>query len=128
MINDTPNMREYSPLEEAQGTYSDFYKELHGFRPRFSSDEQWNSLEWLNEQIDALHAYAPIVLAEEEEMSKQAIERFEALVATTIASGAKDRVTAMRWLRDSDDPYVVNDDNYFEYTHNLPYGYLAKAA
>jgi hypothetical protein len=127
MINDT-DMREYTPLEEAQGTYSDFYKELHGFRPRFASEEQWNSLEWLNEQIDALHAYAPIVAAEEAEMSKQAIERFEALVATTIAAGAKTREVALRWLRDSDDPYIVNDDNYFEYTHNLPYGYLKKAA
>jgi hypothetical protein len=128
MINDTPNMIELTPVEEAQSFYSDFYKELHGFRPRFATAEQWNSLEWLEEQIKSLHEYAPIVAAEDAAREKAAIEKFEALVATTIASGAKDRVTAMRWLRDSDDPYVANDDGYFEYTHGLPYGYLKKAA
>jgi hypothetical protein len=44
-------------LEDLQSHYSDFYKEVHGFRPRFASDEQWNSEEWLEESINDLHAY-----------------------------------------------------------------------
>jgi len=50
-------MREYTKLEELQSHYSDFYKDVHGFRPRSSTDEQWNSEEWLQGEIDGLHAY-----------------------------------------------------------------------
>jgi hypothetical protein len=50
-------MREYTKLEELQSHYSDFYKDVHGFRPRNSTDEQWNSEEWLSGEIDGLHAY-----------------------------------------------------------------------
>ena len=50
-------MREYTKLEELQSHYSDFYKDVHGFRPRSSTDEQWNSEEWLSGEIDGLHAY-----------------------------------------------------------------------
>ena len=44
-------------VEQLQGTYSDFYKDVHGFRPRFATTEQWNSAEWLQAQIDGLHGY-----------------------------------------------------------------------
>lgn len=50
-------MREYTKLEDLQSCYSDFYKDVHGFRPRSSTDEQWNSEEWLSGEIDSLHAY-----------------------------------------------------------------------
>ena len=50
-------MREYTKLEELQSHYSDFHKDVHGFRPRSSTDEQWNSEEWLSGEIDGLHEY-----------------------------------------------------------------------
>jgi len=50
-------MREYTKVEELQSHYSDFYKDVHGFRPRSSTDEQWNSEVWLQGEIDGLHAY-----------------------------------------------------------------------
>ncbi|MEY4929852.1 MAG: hypothetical protein RI909_576 [Bacteroidota bacterium] len=50
-------MNEYTKVEELQSHYSDFYKDVHGFRPRSSTDEQWNSEEWLSGEIDGLHAY-----------------------------------------------------------------------
>ena len=50
-------MREYTKVEELQSHYSDFHKEVHGFRPRSSTDEQWNSEVWLSGEIDGLHAY-----------------------------------------------------------------------
>lgn len=43
-------------VEKLQDTFSDFYKDVHGFRPRFPTSEQWNSAEWLQQQIDSLHA------------------------------------------------------------------------
>ena len=50
-------MNEYTKVEELQSHYSDFYKDVHGFRPRSSTDEQWNSEEWLSGEIDGLHTY-----------------------------------------------------------------------
>ena len=50
-------MNDYTKLEDLQSHYSDFYKDVHGFRPRSSTDEQWNSEEWLQVEIDGLHAY-----------------------------------------------------------------------
>ena len=50
-------MSQYTLVEELQSEYSDFYKDVHGFRPRSSTDEQWNSAEWLQGEIDDLDAY-----------------------------------------------------------------------
>jgi len=50
-------MREYTKVEELQSHYSDFYKDVHGFRPRGSTNEQWDSEQWLQGEIDGLHAY-----------------------------------------------------------------------
>ncbi len=50
-------MYEYTKVEELQSHYSDFYKDVYGFRPRSATDEQWNSEEWLQGEIDGLHEY-----------------------------------------------------------------------
>ena len=50
-------MSQYSLVEELQSCYSDFHKDVYGFRPRSSTDEQWNSAEWLQGEIDGLHEY-----------------------------------------------------------------------
>ncbi len=42
-------------VEELQGYYSDFYKDLNGFRPRGATEEQWNSKQYLVFQINSLH-------------------------------------------------------------------------
>jgi hypothetical protein len=42
-------------LEELQSIFSDFHKDFFGYRPRFATTEQWNSIDWLQEQIDGIH-------------------------------------------------------------------------
>ena len=42
-------------VEELQGYYSDFHKDLNGFRPRGATEEQWNSKQFLVAQINSLH-------------------------------------------------------------------------
>ena len=42
-------------VEGLQGYYSDFHKDLNGFRPRGASVEQWNSKQFLVSQINLLH-------------------------------------------------------------------------
>jgi hypothetical protein len=42
-------------VEELQSYFSDFHKDFHGFRPRFATPEQWQSRDWLIEQINGIH-------------------------------------------------------------------------
>lgn len=42
-------------VEELQGYYSDFHKDLNGFRPRGATEEQWTSKQFLVAQINLLH-------------------------------------------------------------------------
>jgi hypothetical protein len=42
-------------VEELQGYFSDFHKDMYGWRPRFATPEQWRDREWLEEQINYIH-------------------------------------------------------------------------
>ena len=42
-------------VDELQGYYSDFHKDLNGFRPRGADIDQWNSKQFLVTQINLLH-------------------------------------------------------------------------
>jgi hypothetical protein len=55
------------------------------------------------------------------------ILNFESRVNDLIASGAGDRGTAIKWLRDTD-PYFENDDGYMEFEFHLPFGYLKETS
>ena len=120
---------ELTTVEQLQSDFSDFYKEVHGFRPRFASTEQWNSEEWLTAQLADLSEYARVVFAQREEDEKASIAHFEAKVVKVIAAGAGDRETAIRWLFDAeDDAMAREDEDYFCFLNDLPYGYFKKAA
>ena len=51
------------------------------------------------------------------------IEEFEQILLEVIRVGAKNRTTAIRWIK-SQDPFWADDEQYMEYCLNLPYGYL----
>ena len=53
--NKEQTVRELTKLEDLQNTFSDFFKEINGFRPRWMSLEQWNSEAWLEQAIQSLH-------------------------------------------------------------------------
>jgi hypothetical protein len=119
--------REYTEAEELAMLFSDLHKDVHGFRPRFGSDEEWASVEWLKAEIAACEAAWPAIQAREEAAEKAAVAAFEAVVAATIAAGAPDRRTALRWLVEGEgDAYALHDIGYFEHGHGLPYGYMVK--
>jgi hypothetical protein len=44
-------------VDGLQSYYSDFHKDLHGFRPRHHSEEEWNDPEVLKDAIRKLHKY-----------------------------------------------------------------------
>lgn len=106
--------------------FSDLYKDANGFRPR-SHEFYWDETTPQRKQEiwDATIKDLNAEIEYQEQAQKESVVKFEKLVEETIESGAGDRETAIHWLRTAeDDEYMENDDGYFEYTYNLPYGYL----
>jgi len=115
-------------MTEMLNTMSDLAKAAYGTR---SACPDTDGLSF--QEVSALYD-SMLVDLEHTEMHEQAyqaecVERFEKSVADTIAMGAGDRETAVRWLREAeqDEDSMLNND-YFEYDHNLPNGYLEAAA
>ena len=48
--------KDLTELEQLQSIYSDTYKDTFGVRPRFISDENWNNVEWLRQEIEELYS------------------------------------------------------------------------
>jgi hypothetical protein len=112
---------------------SDLHKDARGFRPssswlaafrastRAEQQAEWDSL--IEEMEDSQKAEA--------EAQAKATDVFEARVADLIASGARDRATAIRWIADAEDVDLANDPqgwDFLAYLLNLPYQYLNKEA
>jgi hypothetical protein len=97
--------------------YSDLYKEVYGMRPRHHTGHV------TKEEFDSLLNSHARHMEEEKSREARAIEAFEKLITKTVELGAGDRETAIRWLMQEDE-YYEHDPEYFEYTYQLPYGYL----
>jgi hypothetical protein len=104
---------------------SDLHKDAYGFRPCQNWWADWGSMnnvgkqqEW-DSMIDAMERRE----ASRKEAERASIVVFEHNVTTTIANGAKDRATAIRWLMDAS---TANGDvEFFEYLMGIPYGYVS---
>lgn len=83
--------------------YSVLYKDVYGFRPRGNAWENWITASDDEKQVmwDFLLEDLEQVLAAERELEKDNIARFENLVDSLITSGAGDRETAIRWIKEA---------------------------
>ena len=108
--------------------FSDLHKDAYGFRPnaaffnwKVTATDDEKQAEW-----DSLVATMGQREEQRVEGERGAIVAFEANVQATIASGAKDRATSIRWLMDG--AGIGNSDlvEYFEYCMGIPYGYVKK--
>jgi hypothetical protein len=100
---------------------SDFYKSAHGFRPRGIYKEWWTEAE-----LETEYHYLAKVCEEnrimEEAREHQALLDFNKLIEETIAYGAGDRETAIRWLVDGEClEFHAYDLEYFFWGHGLSY-------
>jgi len=113
---------DYTELEQAAVLYSDFYKSVNGPRPRF--DQSHWTLEDYDRAMDDLQVDSDREMANKRIAEQAAVNELEAAITLTMATCSCDRETAWRYLKDAegDDWY---DDGYFEYSYNLPRGYLA---
>ena len=114
-----------SRKEELSYMHYDLYKDVHGFRPRHVD---YDSL--TEAQLEKMLADLEVELVAEEariaRLQADAIREFEQRLAAVIATGAKDRKTALRWIMDGSD--ARGDWDYFCYDNHLPYGYFEEAA
>ena len=114
-------------VEQLQCNFSDCYKEIYNFRPSAYYDSpEWNDAAWLKEQLAKLEDHAARELSYQESLEAKAIESFEKKVCDIIATGAKDRATAIRWFLDAND--ATDDPEILTYKLGLPYDYFKKAA
>lgn len=107
--------------EELASLFWDFYKEVHGFRPRHINISGMSEAQ-LESKIDGLEEEGKIVFALKKEAEERAKVRFEKRLEDTIAFGAFDRAQAFRWIHDAEG--TGGDSEYLCYKVGLPYGYF----
>lgn len=113
-----------SRKEQLAASHYDFYKSVHGIRPRWIDYDNCSEEE-LELMMDQLSAENDIVMAQEAKLQAKAIDEFELRVATLKASGAKSREQAIDWIKQSENA-ELEDDDYLCYLLGLPYGYFEK--
>ena len=124
-MNELKSWDELSRKEQLEGIYWDMYKEAHGFRPRHIRLDLCTEAE-LEADLDRLQ----IIIADND-LQRQAAEEkaahaFEMRVMGLLASGAKDREMALRWIHEAEGSN--GDDEFLCYLVGLPYRYFAKVA
>lgn len=108
--------------EDLYSFISDASKDANGCRRRLDISEY--TVAELEELCD-FYAAAASRAAEEERAREAAAEaRFEKTVASLIESGAGDRATAVRWIRDAySESDLAYGDDYIKYSLGVSYRY-----
>jgi hypothetical protein len=114
-----------TPLEQAQATFWDAYKDAHGFRPRHIDTSLW-TLEQFDKELEEL---CEIMKANDIQKGIEeaiAVEKFERRVAEMISIGAKDYDMAMRWMHEAEG--TQGDNDFLAWSLGLPYRYFTVKA
>lgn len=106
--------------DDALECYYDIYKGIHGIKPRWLSFDGM-SKEEIQAEFDSLQKEAEFHYAEEERMEKEIVANFEKRIVDTIATGAKDRATALRWILQAEGLTQEYDMGYVCFCLHLPY-------
>lgn len=112
-----------SRKDELTSIFWDMYKDVHGFRPHHIDCSAMTEAQ-LEAELNELDAQGKIVFEEERQAEERAKVRAEQRIADTIACGAQDRATALRWIHDAE--RTNGDDEFLCYTLGVPYGYFKK--
>ena len=111
-----------SRKDQLAAMHYDFYKDVHGVRPRWMNYDAMSEAD-LEKELDQLEAESVVQAAREAEQQAKAIDEFEVRVATLLASGAKSREQAIAWIKQAEGA-EFEDNDYVCFLLGLPYGYL----
>ena len=108
----------------------DEHKAAYGCKGRhyglWNSEGEFNSEAWTLVQLcmaaDQLSEAIDAQMKIEREAEQRAVVRFERLLDETVANGAQNHETAVRWLRDADT--WNRDPSAMEFEYGLPYGWF----
>ena len=92
---------ELTEREELLDMYSDYYKEAYGFRPSNWSYIYAKTTEELLADFARFAEECKVNAEFEAFQAAAAVEEFKASIANTIAIGAGDEATALRWIAEA---------------------------
>jgi hypothetical protein len=115
-------MRELTELESLAQHYSDYHKDVYGFRPTCGEV----TVDALRDAIAELDRIAPAIWEAEAVNQRENVARTEERIAEFIRLGAASRASAIRWLGDAEG--ADGDLEYLCYLLDIPYGYFKEAA
>ena len=116
---------EMSTLEQMQAQYWDMYKDAYGIRPRHMNLEAMTEADFLAE-FKILGEVIERETAIRKESEFKAEVDFEMRVQNLLATGARDRGMALRWIHEAEG--TNGDDEFLCWTVGLPYRYFRKRA
>jgi len=100
--------------------FSDLHKDAYGFRPRGHRFYDETTTDAERQEIwDYLVQVVEDNAAAEREHEARALRDFEAQVANTIALGAGDRVTALRWMTQDEKFYNEQDVEHWVWNQGI---------
>jgi hypothetical protein len=87
--------------------FSDYFKDLNGFRPRGSTWDYYLGLsaEALEKSLDEMDAEMEAQIKESKLQKEEDVQAMKAEIAKAIALGAGDETTALRWITEGEDFY-----------------------
>ena len=112
-----------SRRDQLAAMHYDFYKDVHGTRPRWMNYDECTEEE-LELMLEQLSAQSDIQQAEEAMAQAKAMDDVEHTILNLRMSGAKDRSMAVRWLHEANG--TDGDNDYLCFQLGLPYGYFDK--
>ena len=109
--------------EELECIFWDMYKDAYGVRPRGISTHLWDE-DKFNREFDFLQSEITKNEQERKIAEHEACHAFEMRMLSLLASGAKDREMALRWVHEAEGSN--GDDEFLCYLVGLPYRYFKK--
>lgn len=105
-IHSEPNTAERN-TELHDMCFSDYFKDLNGFRPRGSTWDYYLglSVEALEKELDRMDVEMEEQIAESARQKDEDVAAMKAEIANAIELGAKDEETALRWITQDEEFY-----------------------
>ena len=113
---------ELSQKEQLAATHYDFYKSVHGIRPRWMDYESM-TVDALEAELEQLAKESDVQLKLEAEAEAVAIQKFESRIQELMGMGATSREQAIQWITQAENAEYAEPD-YLCYLLGLPYGYI----
>ena len=87
--------------------FSDYFKDINGFRPRGTTWDYYLSLspEALEKELDRMDAEMEEQISESQRQKAEDVAAMKAEIAQAIALGASDEDTALRWITQGEEFY-----------------------